>query len=88
MEEYYQQGDLERKLEFTSTPFFDRTVSNPFKYQLGYIDVVVLPLMTTWSAFKPVFLDELVTKGLLENKKFLESKFEDTKNLMKENQIS
>jgi len=64
MEEYYQQGDLERKLEFTCTPFFDRTVSNPFKYQLGYIDVVVLPLMTTWSDFKPVFLDELITKGL------------------------
>jgi hypothetical protein len=84
MEEYYQQGDLERKLEFSGTPFFDRTVSNPFKYQLGYIDVVVHPLMTTWADFKPVFFEELVTKGLLENKKLLESKFEDTKNLLKE----
>ena len=25
MEEYYQQGDLERKLDYTATPFFDRT---------------------------------------------------------------
>lgn len=45
MEEYYQQGDLERKLEFTNTPFFDRTSCNPFKYQIGYIDVVVSPLL-------------------------------------------
>ena len=40
MEEYYQQGDLERKLEFTVTPFFDRATCNPFKYQLGYIDII------------------------------------------------
>ena len=40
MEEYYQQGDLERKLDFTVTPFFDRATCNPFKYQLGYIDVI------------------------------------------------
>jgi hypothetical protein len=40
MEEYYQQGDLERKLDYTVsdpilrawTPFFDRTTCNPFKY--------------------------------------------------------
>ena len=44
MEEYYQQGDLERKLDYTATPFFDRTSSNPFKFQLGYLDVVVMPL--------------------------------------------
>jgi hypothetical protein len=72
MEEYYQQGDLERKLEYTVSPFFDRTVCNPFKFQLGYIDVVVSPLITTWCEFKPCFYEELVTKGLLENKKFLE----------------
>ena len=40
MEEYYQQGDLERKLDFSVTPFFDRATCNPFKYQLGYIDVI------------------------------------------------
>ena len=32
MEEYYQQGDLEHKLEFTGTPFFDRAICNPFKF--------------------------------------------------------
>ena len=72
MEEYYQQGDLERKLDFTITPFFDRTTCNPFKYQLGYIDVVVMPLFTTWIEFKPAFADDCMTKGLMENKKLLD----------------
>lgn len=44
MEEYYQQGDLERKLDFTISPFFDRTTCNPFKFQIGYMDVIVMPL--------------------------------------------
>lgn len=32
MEEYYQQGDIEQKLGYEVTPFFDRTSCNPFKY--------------------------------------------------------
>ncbi len=82
MEEYYQQGDLERKLDFTITPYYDRTTCNPFKYQLGYIDVVVLPLFSTWIEFKPAFTEDCMTKGLLENKKLLEQKVEETKALM------
>lgn len=30
MEEYYQQGDIEKKLGYSVTPFFDRTTCNPF----------------------------------------------------------
>ena len=81
MEEYYQQGDLERKLDYSLTQFYDRTTCNPFKYQLGYIDVIVLPLFTTWIEFKEVFREECMTKGLEENKKLLEAKVEETKTL-------
>lgn len=81
MEEYYQQGDLERKLEYTVTPFFDRTTCNPFKFQLGYIDVIVLPLFNTWSEFKEVFRDDCITKGVEENKKILELKVDETKHV-------
>ena len=56
-EEFYQQGDLEKKLDFTVTPFFDRATSNPFKFQLGYIDVIATPLFTTWCDFKPGMRD-------------------------------
>jgi hypothetical protein len=82
MEEYFQQGDLERKLDYTITAFFDRTESNPFKYQQGYIDVIVQPLLDTWTEFRPVFREELVTMGIDENKKLLEQKIEETKNLI------
>lgn len=64
------------------TPFFDRTTCNPFKYQLGYIDVVVMPLMLTWCEFKPAFTEDCMTKGLQENKKLLEQKVEETKAIM------
>ena len=30
MEEYYQQGDIEKKMGFTVSSFFDRTTCNPF----------------------------------------------------------
>jgi hypothetical protein len=32
MEEYYQQGDIEKKMGYSVTPFYDRTECNPFKY--------------------------------------------------------
>jgi len=82
MEEYFQQGDLERKLDYSITAFYDRTESNPFKYQMGYIDVVVRPLMDTWCEFKPVFREELIVQGIQENTKLLETKIEETKNLI------
>ena len=64
MEEYYQQGDLERKLDFTISPFFDRATCNPFKYQLGYIDVIATPLFETWCDFLPDLREELIAAGI------------------------
>lgn len=81
MEEYYQQGDLERNLDYTLTAFYDRTSCNPFKYQIGYIDVVVLPLFTTWIEFREAFRDDCITQGLDENRILLEAKIEETKAL-------
>jgi len=43
-----------------------------------------MPLITTWAEFKPVFYDQLIVNGLLENRKFLEAKIEETKNYIKE----
>lgn len=86
MEEYYQQGDLELKLDFTVTPFFDRTTCNPFKFQLGYIEVVVHPLMITWAEFKTDYNEDLIVKGLNENKKFIQAKFDETQIILKDSQ--
>jgi len=71
MEEYYQQGDLERKLDFSVTPFYDRSTCNPFKYQLGYMDVIVIPMFETWCDFKPSFRDLLIKDGAEPNRRLL-----------------
>lgn len=81
MEEYYQQGDLEKKLDYTVTPFYDRATCNPFKYQLGYIDVIAKPLFMAYCEFKEVFYETMIEKGLNENRRLLEQKVEETKNL-------
>ena len=81
MEEYYQQGDLERKLDYSVTSFFDRTTCNPFKFQIGYIDVVVLPLFNSWVEFREAYRQDCLTTGLEENRKHLDQKIEETKQL-------
>lgn len=81
MEEYYQQGDLERKLDFTVTAFYDRATCNPFKYQLGYVDVIALPLFETWCDFKAEFRETFITNGLEPNRRLLLSKIDETKSM-------
>ena len=67
---------------YTVTPFYDRTTCNPFKYQMGYIEVVVEPLLTTWTDFlPPICKQEVITKGLEENKRLIALKIEETKAL-------
>lgn len=61
------------------TPFFDRATCNPFKYQLGYIDVIAIPLFDTWCDFKPNFRDILITEGLEPNRRLLTQKIDETK---------
>ena len=82
MEEYYQQGDLERKLEFTVTPFFDRATCNPFKYQLGYIDIIAQPLFETWCDFLPQLRDTLLVEGIEANRRLVQQKIDETKSIM------
>ena len=83
MEEYFQQGDIEKKLGYTLTPFYDRTTCNPFIYQRAYLDVIVEPLYMTLLEFLPSQCkQDIIQKGLEENKVLLEQKIEETKNLI------
>ena len=83
MEEYFQQGDIEKKLGYSVTPFFDRTTCNPFVFQRGYINVVVEPLFQALLEFLPeTCRSDCMGKGLTENKALIEQKIEETKNLV------
>ena len=49
---------------------------------MGYIEVVVEPLLNTWIEFLPVAIrQEIMGKGLEENKKLIAMKIEETKSL-------
>ena len=74
MEEFYQQGDIERKLGCKITPFFDRTTSNPFLFQRGYIDVIVRPIFKTVIQFMPQIKEEVIDNGLDKNREIIEEK--------------
>lgn len=43
-----------------------------------------MPLMTTLAEFKNIFHEQLIVQGLVENRKFLEAKIEETKAFVKE----
>jgi len=46
--------------------------------------VVVLPVVDSWVQFMPQFEKDLLTNGIVENKKFLETKVEETKTMLLE----
>lgn len=53
MEEFYQQGDEERKNGMAISAFMDRTKPAVAKCQLGFIDFIVGPLFEVWVNFLP-----------------------------------
>jgi len=66
---------------YTISPFFDRTPSHPFKYQIGYIEVIAQPLLEVWCEFLPHCKQDVLIKGLDENRKLIMQKIEDTKQI-------
>ena len=55
MEEFFAQGDRERALGLPISPFMDRTkepvTTTITKCQVGFINVLVRPLLGEWAAF-------------------------------------
>eukprot|EP00899_Mesostigma_viride_P013751 jgi/Mesvir1/22377/Mv17872-RA.4 len=47
-EEFYKQGDAERKLELDVSPFMDRSNNNVPRSQLGFFQFLALPLFEAW----------------------------------------
>ncbi len=53
MEEFYKQGDEERKRGMPVPAFMDRAKPAEAKCQVGFIDFIVAPLFEVWSNFLP-----------------------------------
>eukprot|EP01137_Pigoraptor_chileana_P028135 Opistho-2@11647 len=51
MEEFYRQGDEERRRDMTVSMFMDRHTTNMPKCQAGFVDFIVGPMYESWLSF-------------------------------------
>jgi len=71
MEEFFNQGDLERSQGMKVTPFMDREKVVQNKAQIGFIDSLLLPTLTSLSKAFPKVVGCIETAQ--ENRKLWES---------------
>ncbi|GAB1606418.1 cAMP-specific 3',5'-cyclic phosphodiesterase 7B-like [Argonauta hians] len=71
-EEFFLQGDCERKLKLPITPMCDRYSTSVAKIQAGFMEHVVYPLFHEWSRFVPSDL----SRSMLENVKTNKNRWE------------
>jgi high affinity cAMP-specific and IBMX-insensitive 3',5'-cyclic phosphodiesterase 8 len=71
VEEFYQQGDEERKLGIAVSPFMDRTKPNVPKAQIGFINFLVKPMFDVWAMYLGVDESEFTClQRLTQNREF------------------
>jgi 3'5'-cyclic nucleotide phosphodiesterase len=54
MEEFMNQGDMEKKLNIPVSPYMDRDTPNVPSCQTGFIDYVVQPLFVSLDSYQPI----------------------------------
>nr|KAJ3423179.1 cAMP-specific 3',5'-cyclic phosphodiesterase 4D [Polyrhizophydium stewartii] len=54
MDEFFLQGDMEKKLNLPVSPYMDRDNVNVPSSQIGFIDYVVMPLFDALDKFQPI----------------------------------
>lgn len=67
-EEFYRQGDLERRLGLPVTPLCDRFTSSVCKIQTGFFRFIAAPLFEEWHRFQATPLSWNMLNYLRSNK--------------------
>lgn len=72
-EEYFKQGDIEKQLDIPISKFMDRG-TNKAKAYLNYINVVCIPLFSTFMILiqDDEVNNNVLKEGIIKNKKALE----------------
>lgn len=68
MEEFFQQGDLERERNLTISFLCDRTTTHIPKAQSGFFEFCALPLFKAWSKFVQSSLSVQMCCNTMNNK--------------------
>ncbi len=66
-EEFYRQGDLERRLSLPVTPMCDRYSSTVSKIQAGFFRFIAAPLFVEWHRFQDTPLSSKMIDYLRSN---------------------
>lgn len=67
VQEFFKQGDRERRLNLPVTAICDRKTNNLPRIQVGFIDYVVAPLFREWERFFSTSLTSNMMKNLNVN---------------------
>ncbi|XP_036003393.1 cAMP-specific 3',5'-cyclic phosphodiesterase 7B isoform X1 [Fundulus heteroclitus] len=68
-EEFYRQGDLERKFNLEISPLCDQQMDSVPSIQIGFISYIVEPLFEEWQRFtEPSMLSRIMMGHLHKNK--------------------
>ena len=73
MEEFFMQGDREKKEGLPISPLCDRHSTNIPKSQIGFMDFIVKPMFTAFCKFMPIF-EEMCMPSLQKNRKYWSDK--------------
>jgi len=77
-EEFFQQGDDERKRGLPISPFMDRQKATIPQAQLGFMDFLVIPMFNVWCTFLQLPEDTFpCMKQLKENRDHWKTQFDD-----------
>ncbi|KAJ3213639.1 cAMP-specific 3',5'-cyclic phosphodiesterase 4D [Dinochytrium kinnereticum] len=73
LEEFFDQGDRERQMGMTVSTFMDRNDTNIPKCQVGFIDILVMPLFLSWAECIPTDYSKKCIENLHINRAYWES---------------
>lgn len=77
MQEFFEQGDIERELGLDISPMCDRHTATVAKSQVGFIDFIVHPLWETWADLVHPYCAELLDT-LEDNRIWYSSRIADS----------
>jgi hypothetical protein len=67
MEEFYQQGEIESRLNLPISPFMDRENTVKERVQVTYIDLLIRPCLKLINILSPKSHENIIKKDLLDN---------------------
>ncbi|KAI9091443.1 hypothetical protein DFS34DRAFT_324898 [Phlyctochytrium arcticum] len=73
MQEFFLQGDREKKLGMPVSKFMDRQDTNIPKCQIGFIDILVVPLFDSWSQCIQTEFSRRCMENIAKNRSHWES---------------